>query len=1285
MAITIKFDNNGNPIKPSFILSTKSGKKIGYLLTTGINFADAFVSPSELQFTVHKQYDGKVCECWDNIVDFKLVWCPEWDTWFEIKVDVSESNETIKNITATTLCEAELSQINLYDIQINTDVDIARDDYVPTVIYNEDNPDASLLNRILEKAPHYSISHVDDSLKDIQRTFTFDGKTIQDALNEVATEIECLIQYNSGTNRDGEIARSISLYDLKSYCTVCGYRGSFDDVCPECGKVGTEVEESIAIDSLTVKINPIQNGSGDSSLQNERSIEGWSNVDITFDADDEIYAYPIYWDDEAGIIYGGTLNAITGELTADMIVFESTWGEGTGSYAVGSTITRKYYTLNERYDGVTDSICNICSYSSGTGETPHYSFMARQSSSTYRAYAYVYLPNDTPDTQVIQIAYRLANPITYHINTQSIQQIRTKKQFNSVYADCGDVSISYKTVTQTKSNGAIISGYGKDTNIFVSVDNLANEITYSTNVDSVKNCFRLVAGDDLMTATIRSCNPNGSSYLWYLPREMRNDMSEELQSKLDEYDSINEYYQKEYVIDLDADLIDQYNALVDKYYVYNKDLQKINSEMSGFAALMEAYYNVIDMNLFLTSGLMPTPTSEDTNAIKEASKLTSAALSPIPIMEIDKATKTTVTNAALSKAKSLIDPRYQVKVKSSSYANQQWSGIFTITNYSDEEDTQDTATIQASISNDYETYVKNNLSKYLADNTDTKYDITGLFKLDLDEFKLEIKKYGLNSLSRFSDSCQGCLNIMIEQGISDSNSQFYSGLYLPYYNKYLALQDEIQIRESEIALISGMYDDAGMVTQDGMQSIIEARRKEIQASLNFEKYVGFDLWKELIMYRREDSYENSNYISDGLSNSDLINNALQFIKSAQEEIIKSATLQHSISATLKNLLVMKEFKPIIENFSVGNWIRLRVDDKVYKLRLTNYSISFDDLKSISVEFSDVTQINDDVDDLKDLLSKASSMATSYDAVVKQAENGNNTKHDLDYWKNIGLSLTMTRILNDARTQNIVLDERGLLCRELSDFTEQYDDKQLRIINKGLYLTDDNWRTSRAGIGEFIYYDPEDGQEKNGYGVIADMLISNLILSERVGIYNKNNTIKLDKDGFTLISDTTADATSTVFKVQRKYKDDLGVDHVEDVIYLDDSGNACFVGEVNMKALRIGDNPSRDYKQNIEKVDWLIDSSSGSVADMRFTNNVLNIITERAQAIAIGVLDTLVRIDEEGLHIGDINSNKEVLIDEESMSINIGSESYSRFASNYVQFGNYRMYTDSTGGLVFRTV
>ena len=119
MAVRIKFDNAHNPIQPTFVLATRNAKRISILPATNINFGTHLNSASELQFKVHKENNGTIYEHWNDIVDFRLVWSPEWDIWFEIQVEVNEQDESIKNISAISIGEAELSQINLYGIEIN--------------------------------------------------------------------------------------------------------------------------------------------------------------------------------------------------------------------------------------------------------------------------------------------------------------------------------------------------------------------------------------------------------------------------------------------------------------------------------------------------------------------------------------------------------------------------------------------------------------------------------------------------------------------------------------------------------------------------------------------------------------------------------------------------------------------------------------------------------------------------------------------------------------------------------------------------------------------------------------------------------------------------------------------------------------------------------------------------------------------------------------------------------------------------------------------------------------
>ena len=348
----LQFDVNNNVEDFTLVLSSRGYEHYGQINNVkrdsvvckrNMNAAD------ELSFEVCKTLDGVDERLWNKITDLKLVWVKELDEYFEINVKLDDSISPVKTITATSLCEAELSQVNLYGIEINTEADIERDDYVITKFYDYKNPKASLLHRVLDKVPQYSIKHVDASLKDLQRSFSIDGTDIYGWLTgECEEQFNCLFLFDTTD-------RSISVYDLYTVCNNedCKHRGEFNDICPECG-----------------------------------------STDLKY--------------------------------------------------------------------------------------------------------------------------------------------------------------------------------YGEDTTILIDKENLTDSVSFETNVGSIKNCFKLEAGDDDMTAAIRNINPNGTDYIYYISEEQKEDMPDELVEKIESYDKLVESYTEEY------------------------------------EQLAEDMYQVIDDILYYESGMMPT-------------------------------------------------------------------------------------------------------------------------------------------------------------------------------------------------------------------------------------------------------------------------------------------------------------------------------------------------------------------------------------------------------------------------------------------------------------------------------------------------------------------------------------------------------------------------------------------------------------------------------------------------------------------------------------------------------
>lgn len=299
----VLFNSQGIIETPTLLLQHKNFETIGnggVTNVSGLTYKNNFNDANEVSFKIHKFNNEKKHPLWDSMVDFKIIYIPQLHERFEISVTTSEEdpNDVSKSITGTSLCEAELSQITLRNVQINTETDMTNplyDENFPTILYRDPEEydsvenlaiwtkskydylrdktaypteesviarkktilkHASLLHRVLEKAPHYSISCVADTLKKLKTVheFTFDGTDILSALKDtIADDFHCAFMFNSEN-------RTISVLDLYSTCNNCGYRGDYMDECPECGshnienKYGEDTNILINSTNLTTQI-----------------------------------------------------------------------------------------------------------------------------------------------------------------------------------------------------------------------------------------------------------------------------------------------------------------------------------------------------------------------------------------------------------------------------------------------------------------------------------------------------------------------------------------------------------------------------------------------------------------------------------------------------------------------------------------------------------------------------------------------------------------------------------------------------------------------------------------------------------------------------------------------------------------------------------------------------------------------------------------------------------------------------------------------------------------------
>ena len=79
MAIRIPFDAANNPESPTVVLAKRNGEKIGQIDAHNISVSDSFNDAAELSFQVYKELNGEKSALWDEVTNFKLVYCLEWN------------------------------------------------------------------------------------------------------------------------------------------------------------------------------------------------------------------------------------------------------------------------------------------------------------------------------------------------------------------------------------------------------------------------------------------------------------------------------------------------------------------------------------------------------------------------------------------------------------------------------------------------------------------------------------------------------------------------------------------------------------------------------------------------------------------------------------------------------------------------------------------------------------------------------------------------------------------------------------------------------------------------------------------------------------------------------------------------------------------------------------------------------------------------------------------------------------------------------------------------------
>lgn len=250
------------------------------------------------------------------------------------------------------------------------------------------------------------------------------------------------------------------------------------------------------------------------------------------------------------------------------------------------------------------------------------------------------------------------------------------------------------------------------------------------------------------------------------------------------------------------------------------------------------------------------------------------------------------------------------------------------------------------------------------------------------------------------------------------------------------------------------------------------------------------------------------------------------IESGRIELHKLSQPRLQFSMTMANIYAIKAFEPIIDQFQLGNVIKVGLrKDYIKQSRLLQVDLEFDNLASLSTQFGELINLRTQSDIHADLLGQAISAGKSVAQNSANWTKGSDTATSTDLRIQNGLLDAATVLKSIDGTQGVEMGKYGIKMTKVNSSGE-IDPKQGWLVNNMFAYTDDNWKTTKTVLGEFKLR----GEENSRWGLLADAVIAGYVEgSHIIGGDIKIGDIGTNSFPFQVNTDGDMVATSATIK------------------------------------------------------------------------------------------------------------------------------------------------------------
>ena len=322
----------------------------------------------------------------------------------------------------------------------------------------------------------------------------------------------------------------------------------------------------------------------------------------------------------------------------------------------------------------------------------------------------------------------------------------------------------------------------------------------------------------------------------------------------------------------------------------------------------------------------------------------------------------------------------------------------------------------------------------------------------------------------------------MEAGWGNADSDEY-GNYLAVYLMVQSIERALEIRNNRIenlkAQMAKLQDDNTSIASGlEMYSYFKTHYPD-----NYEQ-----LMFRFSAFLREDEYTDDNFVQTGQETLEELYQIKRELKECGKiELSKLCKPKLQFSMTMANIYALPEFAPIIDQFQLGRVIKVGIrKGYINQARLLQVNLNFDDFSDFSCEFGELTDHKTQSDIHADLLSQAITAGKSVASNASYWNKGADQANEIDLRIQRGLLDATTSIKSMDANQGVEIDNYGIHLQKIDPLTGKKDLEQGWITNNKFLYSSDGFKTVNSVFGKYKIDDDEY------WGLLAQAVVAGLV-------------------------------------------------------------------------------------------------------------------------------------------------------------------------------------------------